>query len=154
MTPTSKIGKAIVYGVLASIILLGVYFTILTLVSGWDFAQNQFFTFWYFIMSLSLGFGIQMGLYTYLRILIKETHGEGKILGVTGVTSTTAMISCCAHYLANILPVLGTASVLTIVAQYQVEFFWVGILFNLGGIYYIAQRVNKFLAQNRFVSGK
>lgn len=136
--------KSILYGMLASGLLLGVYFTVLTLVSGWNFAQDQFADFWYFIVSLAIGFGIQIGLYTHLRRLIKGMHGEGKILGVTGTTSTAAMISCCTHYLANLLPILGTVGIVTFVAQYQVELFWVGLLFNLGGIFYIANRIIKF----------
>ena len=142
--PEKTILKPILYGILASGLLLGVYFALLTLVSGWNFAQNQFFDFWYFIVSLALGFGIQIGLYTYLKGLIKGMRGEGKVLGVTGATSTVAMISCCTHYLVNLLPVLGTVGIVTFVAQYQIEFFWVGILFNLGGIFYIANRVFKF----------
>ena len=136
--------KPILLGILASILLLGIYFAVLTLVSGWGFAQNQFLQFWYFIVGLALGFGIQIGLYNYLKGQIHGSHGEGKVLGVTGTTSTAAMISCCTHYLVNLLPVLGVAGVVTFVAAYQVELFWVGILFNLGGIFYIANRIMKF----------
>ncbi len=135
--------KSILYGVLASGLLLGVYFAVLTLVSGWSFAQDQFSDFWYFIVSLALGFGIQIGLYTYLRTLIKGMHHGGKVLGVTGTTSTATMVSCCAHYLVNLLPILGTVGIVTFIAQYQIELFWVGLLFNLGGIFYIANRVIK-----------
>lgn len=139
-----SIGKSIFYGTIASIILLGIYFTALTLVSGWGFAQSQFVSFWYFIVSLALGFGVQIGLYSHLRGLIKKSHGEGKILGVTGATSTAAMISCCTHYLVNILPVIGAVGIITFVAQYQVELFWIGPLFNLGGIFYIANKIIRF----------
>ena len=139
-----KITEPITYGILAGIVLLGIYFTVLTLVSGWNFTQDQFSQFWYFVVSLATGFGIQIGLYTYLRGPIKEIHGEDKVLGVTGTTSTAAMISCCTHYLANLLPVLGTVGIITFVAQYQIELFWIGLLFNLGGILYIANRVIKF----------
>lgn len=136
--------KAIAYGTLAGATLLGVYFAVLTLVSDWSFAQSQFYAYWYFIVSLAAGFSIQIGLYVYLRSLIKNSYGEGKVLGVTGTTSTVAMISCCAHYLVNILPVLGVVGVVTFVAQYQIELFWVGLLFNIGGIAYIASKVVKF----------
>ena len=139
--------KPILYGILASGLLLGIYFAVLTLVSGWNFAQNQFSAFWYFIVSLAVGFGIQIGLYSYLRYLIKDSRGESGVLGVTGTTSTAAMISCCTHYLANLLPILGTIGIVTFVAQYQVELFWVGLLFNLGGIYYITNKVIKFSAR-------
>ena len=134
--------KPILYGIFASVILLGIYFAVLTLVYGWTFTLSQFLGFWYFIVNLSAGFGIQVGLYSYLRNLIKEDHG--KMLGVTGTTSTVAMISCCAHYLANLLPILGTAGLVAIVAQFQVELFWVGLLFNFGGILFMIQRIYQF----------
>ena len=140
----SNIAKSITYGILASVILLGVYFAVLTLVSGWGFAISQFFTFWYFIVSLALGFGIQIGLYTHLKNLIKGGHGSGGVLGVTGTTSTAAMISCCAHYLVNIVPVLGVTGLITFAAQYQVELFWVGLAFNIGGVLYIASRIIQY----------
>ena len=132
------------YGTLASAILLGVYFAVLSFVSGWGFAQNQFVSFWYFIVSLSLGFGIQIGLYFHLKELIRGGQGGGRVLGVTATTSTATMISCCTHYIANLLPILGVAGVVTFVAQYQTELFWVGLLFNLGGIAYMANRIFSF----------
>ena len=141
------IQKSVLYGILASGLLLSIYFVVLILISGWGFAQDQFSQFWYFIVSLALGLGIQIGLSGHLRGLIRGMHGEGKVLGVTGTTSTAAMISCCTHYLANLLPILGAVGIVTFVAQYQVELFWVGLLFNLGGIFYITSRIIKFSAR-------
>lgn len=140
----AEIEKPAFFGILASVILLGIYFVVLTLVSGWNYALGQFSQFWYFIVSLAAGFGIQIGLYTYLRNLIHGGTGSGKVLGVTGTTSTAAMISCCTHYLVNFLPVLGVTGLVTFVAQYQTELFWVGILFNLSGIGYMINKILKF----------
>lgn len=144
----ANIEKPIFYGLLASIILLGVYFAVLTLVSGWNFAQEQFSSFWYFIVSLAAGFGIQVGLYAYLKGLVADE--SGKMLGVTGTTSTAAMISCCTHYLANLLPILGVTGLAAFVSQYQVQLFWVGLLFNLGGIAYMAGKIIKFKKHHGF----
>ena len=135
--------KSILYGVLASIILLGVYFAILTLVSGWSFAQSQFASYWYFIVSLTVGFGIQIALYQYIKGLVHNGQGMGKVVGVSGTTSTAAMISCCAHYLVNLLPILGVTGLVTFVAQYQVKLFWVGIFFNIAGIMYMISKIIK-----------
>ena len=131
----------------AAFIMLGVYFAVLTLVSGWNFAQDQFSNFWYFIISLAAGFGIQIGMYVHLKDLIKGGKGTGKVLGVTGATSTAAMISCCTHYLANLLPILGMAGAVTFVAQYQVHLFWVGLLFNVGGAIYMVGKISKIKKQ-------
>ena len=141
---TQRGTRPILYGIFASAVLLGVYFLALSLVSGRNFAASQFASFWYFIVSLAFGFGIQIGMYVYLRNLIKSGQGDGKVLGATGATSTVAMISCCAHYLANLLPILGVVGVVTFVAQYQIELFWVGLLFNFGGIAYLANKIFRF----------
>ena len=141
--PNNAILKPIVYGISASIVLLGIYFVVLSLLSGWEFAQGQFSMFWYFIVGLAVGFGVQVGLYIYLKYLIKSNREGGKILGVTGVTSPATMISCCTHYLVNLLPILGVMGVVTFVAQYQIQLFWVGIVSNLGGILYIASKIIK-----------
>jgi len=130
-------------GFLATTVLLVIYFTALTLVSGWSFAQNQFGQFWYFIVTLAVGFGIQIGLYSYLKSAIKNAVSP-KVVATSGTTSTAAMISCCAHYLVNILPVLGTVGIITVIAQYQVQLFWVGLAFNFIGIIYMGSKVYKF----------
>ncbi|MFA4975218.1 MAG: hypothetical protein WC577_00865 [Candidatus Paceibacterota bacterium] len=140
---SKNITKSILYGILASSILLGVYFAILTFVSGWVFAQEQFADYWYFVLSLTIGFGIQIALYQYIKSFMHNGQGMGKVVGVSGTTSTAAMISCCAHYLVNLLPILGVTGLVTFVAQYQVKLFWVGIFFNIIGIGYIINRIIK-----------
>lgn len=135
---------SIAKGLGAAAILLGVYFAVLTAVSGFGFAANQFSQFWYFIVSLAFGFGIQIGLYSYLKAAVHVKDPGGKLLAVTGTTSTGAMISCCAHYLVNILPVLGVSAFASFIGAYQVQLFWVGIAFNLAGIAYMISRIMKF----------
>lgn len=130
-------------GSVAILILLVVYIFIVSFISGWEFMLDQFRTYRYFVISLAIGFGIQIGLYTYLRNAIKQ-HTSPRILAVSGTTSTTAMISCCAHYLVNLLPILGTVGIITIISQYQIQFFWVGLVFNFAGILYMLNRVIKY----------
>lgn len=128
--------KAFVRGLSATFILLLMYFIVISLVSGWSFAQDQFSQFWYFVVTLSVGFGIQVGLYSYLK-----TKTSGRVLAISGATSTAAMVSCCAHYLVNFLPILGAVGIITVISQYQVQFFWVGLVFNFAGITYMANKV-------------
>src|SRR3989338_2228715 len=141
---SSITAKSILYGTFASVILLGVYFAILTLISGWSFAQNQFTEFWYFIISLVVGFGIQITLYQYIKGLVHNGQGMGKVVGVSGTTSTAAMISCCAHYLVNLVPILGVTGLATFVSQYQIKIFWVGLAFNIFGVVFIGNKIVKF----------
>jgi P-type Cu+ transporter len=135
--------RPILYGGLASATLFGVYFATLTFVSGWNFAQAQFSTYWYFIVSLAGGFGIQIALYQYIKSLVHTEKGMGKVVGVSGTTSTAAMISCCAHYLVNLVPVLGVTGVVSFVAAYQTELFWLGLASSILGIAYMVNRLIK-----------
>ncbi len=135
--------RPIQFGTGALVLLLAIYFGVVGLISGMNFALDQFATFWYFIVSLALGFGIQVGLYTYLRNLVGQHGASGKVVAVSGTTSTAAMVSCCAHYLTNILPILGVTGFLAVVAEYQIELFWLGLVFNGAGILYVALKVIK-----------
>ena len=131
------------FGALAFGALLALYFGALTAISGWKFTAEQFAEFWYYIVPLAAGFGLQVALYMRLREVL---HGAGAgrgMLAASGTTSTAAMVSCCAHYLMNIAPVLGTTGLVTFAAQYQVEFFWVGMVFNVAGIAFIGNRLWK-----------
>lgn len=142
--------KPLSWSALAFVSLLAVYFGVVSLISGWSFALEQFAAFWYFIVALALGFGIQVGLYTYLRQLVGlQGVSSGKVVAASGTTSTAAMISCCAHYLVNILPVLGITGFVTLVAQYQIQLFWLGLAFNLAGILYIAPKVIKAFQEHK-----
>lgn len=133
--------RPVQFGTGALVLLLIVYFGVVGLISGMRFALDQFATFWYFIIPLAVGFGIQVGLYTYLRNLVGQHGASGKVVAVSGTTSAGAMVSCCAHYLVNILPILGVTGFLAVVAEYQVELFWLGLVFNAGGILYVASKV-------------
>ncbi len=144
MNKGRMVGRSVMLGVAGMTILLGIYFLVLTAVSGWEFTLIQFFDFWYFIVTLAGGFGVQLGLYSYLRGAVRSMDMSGKVVAVSGTTSTAAMISCCAHYLTNILPILGVAGLVALVARYQLELFWFGLACNIAGILYMGSRVVKF----------
>ncbi len=139
--------RLILPAITATVGLLFIYAVVLSAISGYRFAGEQFATYWFYVVSLAVGFGIQVGLYMYLRTAVHQSV-SGKTVAVTGTTSTLAMISCCAHYLVNILPILGVAGFVAIIAQYQVQLFWVGIAFNLFGIGFIIRKIIAFKRQS------
>ena len=136
------------FGALAFGMMLAVYFGALTLVSGWSFTVNQFSEFWYYIVPLAAGFGVQVALYLRLRDVVLQTKEATGVVAASGTTSTAAMISCCAHYLANVAPVLGATGLVAFVAQFQVELFWIGLLFNFAGIAYVGNKLLKATRQH------
>lgn len=144
MTSQNIIQNAWVAGLAALTTLLVLYTLIVTSLSGWTLAEQQFSSTWYFIISLAVGFGLQVGLYSYLKQSLAQMQASGRVVAVSGTTSTTAMLACCAHYLANVAPLLGLAGVISLVAEYQQQLFWLGILFNLAGLTYLIYQLVKF----------
>lgn len=140
----SRFAGPVGFGLLAFVCLLAIYFLVLAMVSGWSFTVSQFSEFWYYVVPLAAGFGLQVGLFTRLRNLLDQSAPDsGGVVAASGTTSAAAMVSCCAHYLVNVAPVLGATGLVTFAAQYQVEFFWAGIAFNLAGIAFIGDRLYK-----------
>jgi Cu+-exporting ATPase len=54
--------RPLAVGGFATLAMLGIYFGALTLVSGWDFTVSQFLQYWPYVVALTLGFGLQIGL--------------------------------------------------------------------------------------------
>jgi len=143
MTAAIAVTRPAGFGVGAFGALLAVYFGALTLVSGWTFTWQQFAEFWYFIVPLAAGFGLQVALFLKLREVVSRANQAGAVIAASGTTSTAAMVSCCAHYLANAAPVLGATGLVAFAAQFQVELFWVALAFNAAGIAYVGTKLYK-----------
>ncbi len=141
MITQATIARPAGFGAAASAALLAIYFGALTLISGWSFTLDQFREFWFYIVPLAAGFGAQVTLYVRLRDVVTRTKDARGVVAASGTTSAAAMVSCCAHYLMNVAPVLGATGLVTFVAQFQVELFWLGLLFNFGGIAYVANKL-------------
>lgn len=146
MTLVSEAGgihllRPLLLGMFAFVAMLTVYFGVLSLVSGWDFTLSEFGQFWPYVVALALGFGLQIGLYIRLKQQLAHHHTAGTMVVASGTTSTAAMLACCTHYLTNVLPIIGAAGLVTLVAQYQVELFWLGLAFNAAGIAFVGSRI-------------
>lgn len=141
MATTIAIARPAGFGVGAFGALLAVYFGALTLVSGWTFTWQQFSEFWFYVLPLAAGFGLQVALFLKLRGVISRAKQTGAVVAASGATSTAAMVSCCAHYLTNVAPVLGARGLVALAAQFQVELFWVGLAFNAAGIAYVGTKL-------------
>lgn len=136
MSKPNKINqKPLIWGTIASISLLLIYFTILSLANSAEHAFQQFIDLWYWMLPLIIGFGVQVGLFVYMRTTLKERSKEG-IMSVTaaGGVSTTSMIACCAHHVVDVLPILGLTAAAMFLAQFQNLFLVIGVVSNLIGI--------------------
>lgn len=138
--------KETAWGIAAALLLLGIYFGAVTAISGPAFAWSQFADYWYFILPLAAGFGLQTGMYVRIREKVKAGMG---MVAATGGTSAASMLACCTHYLVNLLPILGATGVAALAAQYQTELFWAALVINLGGVAYMYRRLRSIPAYEK-----
>lgn len=128
-----------VYGLLASASLLAFYLVTITLAEDWSHAQRQLAADRAFIMPIIAGFGLQAGLFVYLRALHARAHGAG--MTASAGASTSAMLACCAHHLPELLPILGISGAAVFLNEYKVELLWLALGMNLAGVGYFLRLV-------------
>jgi hypothetical protein len=129
------------FGLLAALVLLGFYLGLITLAQGWGHALQQLADDRWFVGAIMVGFGTQVGLFTYLRSLQAQA-AVGGMAASTGA-STTAMLACCAHHLTEVLPVLGLSGVAIVLNAYKSPLLWLGILMNLAGVSYLVWQIRR-----------
>lgn len=128
-------------GLLGSMGLLLFYLGVIRLAQGWDHALRQLAADAWFIAVIAAGFGIQVGLFSYMRSRHFRTGAGGVAAG--GGTGTAAMLACCAHHLADILPVIGFSGAAVFLNTYRESFLWLGVTMNLAGAIYLAAKLKK-----------
>jgi YHS domain-containing protein len=136
--------RPMLFGLLAMVGLLAFYVGIITLAQGWGHAIEQLTADRWFVGVIAAGFGAQIGRFTYLRGLHAPLTAGG-MAASTGM-STTAMLACCAHHLADILPILGVAGAAAFLNTYKVPMLWLGIAMNLIGIIYLLRKITQHRA--------
>ncbi len=129
-------------GLIGALALIGLYLGILSLLQSPIHALEQLSQDWLWVGLVALGFGTQVGLYTYLRQIIQamKLAGATALTGAGTGTSTLGMVACCAHHITDIAPLLGLtgasglSGVVTFLGAYKIPFIIFGLLVNLAGI--------------------
>ncbi len=137
--------KFIIIGVTASLALLAFYFIVLSLANSFSHALFQFSQMGYWILLLAAGFGLQAGLYFFIKekIRLKQTKNPTISIAASGGVSAGSMIACCLHHLTDILPLMGLAAAAVFLTQYQLFFIIIGIFSNLIGIVIMLEVIQK-----------
>lgn len=131
-------GRAWSWSLVAGAGLLAIYLLVLGLANSLEHALDELLDLWHWMVPLVLGFALQVGLYAYAR---RATRGEGTIhahgVATSGGASTLSMVACCAHHLADVLPLIGMAGAAMFLAEYQALFLLLGVLSNVVGLVYV-----------------
>lgn len=141
--------RSYLYGAIAAVAIVGIYLGMNTLTADWYFARMQFGEYRWWIIALAIGLGVQVTLFTTFRARLRDTkmRAAKSSMAATGGVSTAAMMACCSHYLAAVLPTLGvsflSASAVASLEKYQAYFFLAGVLSSLFGIGLMSRLMKK-----------
>lgn len=130
-----------IIGVAGALALVGLYLGLVSWAQGLTHARELLWGDRYFVGAIALGFGTQAALYTYVRLMAART----RLAAATGVTaagtgtSTAAMVACCAHHVADALPLLGLSAAAVFLNDYRLPIMGVGLATNLAGVVILAR---------------
>lgn len=123
--------RSLVWGAVAGLGLLALYAVTMTaLAQSWEATITQFRSLWFLMVPLAAGFGVQVGLYVRLK-------ARQEMVATSGATATVGMLACCAHHLADILPILGLSAASIFLVRYQAPILAVSLAVNWLGILWI-----------------
>lgn len=138
MTNRKRILIPLGVGVLGAAFLTAIYFGIVSWAESPKHAIELFWQDRWIVIPIIVGFGIQAGLYTILKLRlfvpVGSTGPSGPMMGAGGTTSTIAMVACCAHHVTDVLPILGLTAAATFLAEYRLAFMAVGLGTTVLGI--------------------
>jgi hypothetical protein len=132
------------WGVAAALALALLYGGTLSILNGAVYAWDTFVALWYWMAPLVAGFALQVGLFGYSRSLARagvSPHASGVV--ASGGASAVSMVACCAHHLADVLPLVGLAGVTLFLSSYQSLFLLAGVLSNVVGTTFLLGEMQK-----------
>ena len=132
-------------GLAGAAFLTGVYLGIVSLAESPAHALELFWEDRLFVIPILLGFGTQVGLFTYLKLglFVPAGAASGATTAAGGGVSTAAMVACCLHHAAEVLPLLGLTAAAAFLAEWKVPFMLVGLATNVLGIGVMLRQVVK-----------
>ena len=139
-----SIRKHVVIGVSAGFLLLIVYVGIITLAQGASHVLEQTGKLWFWLAILAAGFGVQAGLFSFIRQVLKERRKQATAsLAASGGVSAGSMVACCAHHLGDVLPLIGVVGLTAFLVKFQTYFIILGVLSNVVGITVMLETIQR-----------
>ena len=146
-------------GVIGASALLGLYLGILSIAQSPGHALEQLAQDQLWVGLVGLGFGVQLGMYTYLRLVAQalKLAGATAVTGLGTGTSTLGMIACCAHHVTDFGPLLalsgasGLSGAVTFLTEWKIPFIILGLIVNAAGILLTWRTIRTSRAQLKMV---
>jgi hypothetical protein len=132
--------RAIRWGAVAPAALGTFYIIVLAAVGGWEHLADQARTDWWLLAPIAVAFGAQVALAVELRHWHRAHHLATATGAGTGA-STVGMVGCCAHHLADLVPLLGAAGVAGFLFDWRIPLMAGGLAVNLAAVAVAGRRL-------------
>ena len=134
-------GRSIRIGALGAGALAAFYIAVIGWASGVDHLASQAAADWPYLTIIIAGFGIQLALLAELRHRRRARHLEQAAGGAGAGASAVGMVACCAHHLADLVPLVGVSGAAAFLTDWRTEFMLAGIAINAVGVTVAARRL-------------
>jgi hypothetical protein len=142
-----RVALSIALGELGATGLVGLYLGIVTVAQGPEHALELLWGDRVFVGLIGAGFGTQIGLFTYVRLLQRALARESVVIAGAGTaTSSAAMVACCAHHLADVLPIIGLGGLAVMLVDLRTPLILLALATNALGIGITVQQVRRIQA--------
>ncbi|MBI4932928.1 MAG: hypothetical protein HY828_03555 [Actinobacteria bacterium] len=135
-------GRSVRHGVIGAASMLLFYVGVVRIASGsWTHLADQARLDWYYLVAIIAGFGTQVALVSELRLRHRLGRRSAAAGGAGAGASTVGMVACCAHHLADVLPIIGAASAAGFLTDHRIAFMLTGIAINLTAVGFAARQL-------------
>lgn len=137
--------------------LVLLYLGIITWAQGWSHALELLSGDRAFVAAIASGFGVQVGLYAYLRLVVHHGMRLAMPTAATGIgtgTSSVAMLACCAHHVTEVLPLVGLSGTAIFLNEYRIPFMVAGLAVNGIGVAIMLRVVRRGRAHLRALAAQ
>lgn len=135
--------RHVLIGTGGAALLIIIYLGLITLAQDLTHALAQTAELWYWVLALAGGFGIQAGLFSFIRHGIRQRRAATGSVAASGGVSAGSMAACCAHHLSDVLPLLGLSGLALFLVRYQMFFIVAGVLSNVVGITIMLETIQR-----------
>ena len=132
--------RSLRWGLVAATSLIAFYVLVLAWASGWTHLRDQARQDWWLLAPIVAGFGTQVALTAELRRR-HRAHHLGATTGAGTGASTVGMVACCAHHLADLVPLMGATGLAAFLLDWRIPFMLGGIVVNAVAVTVAARRL-------------
>ena len=136
--------KHYILGFIASILMFTTYFGVMLIFNPLVYVIEDLISKFVLISLIVVSFGIQVGLFTYIRNFNKLSSLSRGQTAMSGGVSSTSMLVCCLHHVTELIPLIGISAFTIFLVKYQLLFLYIGVLFSILSIINLVLHIKKY----------